>query len=1026
MTRQYRGGALVIAAILLQACGGGGGGGGGPTANSPSVACGAGQLGTVTSGFSGDVNFEAPGGGDGGVGVGGGDGGGGVGIGVGEGKVVGALVIVRDNAGNKVGEAVTDAKDGMVTFKPCRPDYNQPVEAEVVGQPGATYYDEALAKDVPYGADKRLRVRVDKIARNLGITGYTEAAVRLMEARGATSISSSTQAQIADANKKVGQIVTDQVPGIYRPRDANGTIGRIEITRLPAVLSSTNAQTPGTIDTTPRGQYGAVNAGFAQASGTYLPGDPAPAHSAAIQLAEDLADGTLDMQGLNGPVRATGAPAYTYESLWRAKTVGAGLTSVAAGTTEVRNAAASSLLSEYVSDSSNVYRTDACLTVSGQACNPFDTRTDALQIVRLFSDGRLFVERGMSAAFSPDRIFAASGQPTINLQVTGSASARAFVEVKVGTRGEVIALTQKRDRFVYLPPMDLYRVRGDERSDAGNRFANFGPELRARASRLSAVEIAVPAGTTVLSFSPSPADRTFPGAAKPDFLFVLSDGSLRGARAAAPTQTISLPTPEPLQSIAYDKFVPPTFVAEYGTQPAGTVSLPYAGPRRLYGLTRAGQVKTWLEGAQATGVTLAIPGKVILLASESKTNLYALNGDGQVFWINADQAHAAAAGSTIVESTPTISYPRRFAPHTVRPVDTGGTKICWISRRDAVVCETGEARRWPESVASLRFDPNNDSPFDVVQVPVDIAAATPVAVEPIWRMSGVEEFFRLSFSKIAPSAFNQGLRYVAVGGSLLDPAQLQGQRNLFSELLPLPDGSRDQGLTGVQMRRALQSVFNASSPLGRGVTRATSTADVQFDGYRATLQLSPVTADTFDLTLTIANANGDVSADLPRTTMRIQFVGDPAGSAFTVLGMTGDDPGNSNTSFGQAYQFKDSDNIALNRSAKGWFGKYAAPVFRGPINGVDGSDRVAALIPTITHLSPFTFRVCYNVRAQVAVPGAVGNRYTVNACTIHDNFGNFIDAISMISNTFTPSGNGVTTETIDFGQLFDDSASTGG
>src|SRR5690606_19811884 len=155
-----------------------------------------------------------------------------------------------------------------------------------------------------------------------------------------------TKEAIERAEARVAEIATDQIPGVLRAAN-DGSFGLINIIQQPSVLNDQNAKTAGTLSNDAAGRYGTMIAGFGKASATFVgdtgigtggalnaatgpgtgPGARAtatnigPALKATDQLAEDLADGRLDLQGPRGNsvVQDGDAPAYTYETLWRAK-----------------------------------------------------------------------------------------------------------------------------------------------------------------------------------------------------------------------------------------------------------------------------------------------------------------------------------------------------------------------------------------------------------------------------------------------------------------------------------------------------------------------------------------------------------------------------------------------------------------------------------------------------------------------------------------------------------------------------------
>lgn len=779
---------LACFGLVVAACGGGGSSGG-PVG--PDRAC----RGSVEKGFAGvasiGVNEGQGGGGGDGVGDGGGDGGIGVGGALGQFRNV-KVTAIDPRTDAVIAEGETDAEFGMATVRLCE-NYAGPLELVFEGQTGAEYFDEAVGAYVPLPVGRQIRVRTTDVTRSyIGATPYTEAAVQLDKAQLAgasqgTLEPKAVEKSIADANEQVAKILADQLPGIYR---ATGVSDRFDITGLPIALNDQNANTPGTLVDSNRGRYGAANAGLSKLAGTFLPNDPTPSLTIASQLALDLADGKLDLVGADGCSVGGkacegdfGTPlAYSYETLWRAKTVATGLTTSSAGDASLSAKAAP--IAEYSSSLQKVYTAAECRRFNGDACNAFITRTDAGQIVRLDHRGELKVERSISAGFAPDINW------LVDIVERGTI-AGTYVEAKVGNRGEIVAVRQDRAGLIYLPPIKLYEVNGREASRAQATEA-----LQASIRSFGRVEIPMVEGR-VLNVTLAPTDRTVASGGKPDFLVTRSDGVIEsiGIDAAGRVNRRVLPFNLPAINVVFDKFNPPALDAAYG--PAGTdIGVrPWFGPRRLFVLSRRGQVRVLLEdNGGANGVQLAIAGRVVQLAAESKTGVYALNSDGQVFWLNADQAGRAL--------------------HTVVPIAIP-ERICWIARHEAVACDTGTVFSWEELNSDLFFrapDVAATATPDLTYVPTDVGTAQPVdlgaSATRIWRLNSVQEF--AVKSRRTGSIDTRGIRYLAVNGSApIDPdAVAAGARNLQTSRCQIADSAGPVPyIEGWQLRRALKASF---------------------------------------------------------------------------------------------------------------------------------------------------------------------------------------------------------------------------
>ena len=1023
--------ALAVALVCtLTACGGGGDGDGpGPDlkcVTQPQAVL-SGTLYMNTGVHSGDSAGASDGGGDG-------DGAGSLG------QFRKTLVIVRDKNLNEIGRAVTDEENGAVTIR--LGDCRDPIEVEYAGGDGATYFDEATGQFEPFPAGERLRVRLPAPPRRFGVTPYTEAAVRLMDSAPGGPMRVLDSAAIQLANLRVSELLTDHVAGSFRSE--SGSFGLIDITRQPVVLNDQNSTTPGTLTDTPDGRYGAIIAGFVRAASTFggagpggaivaagrrvaaVPGAAAaagssPALRAVSQLIDDLSDGQLDLQGPQGPVVAAGeAPAYTYETLWRAKTIAAAITTQEAGDQNLRQASEAAKVAEYAFALAKDYKTSTCLEAN---CSPYDARSTAGQTIRLYGDGRLTSQRGVSAAFGARRsTYSAQTDPSeMDVMVTDPATNEPvrFVDVKVGSRGQVIALQQDRRGFLYLAPMAPYIVRGDEAMNQSSDYYRqfLAPTLAVRQTRL---DIGGDGTLRVVSFSASPAreDRSYPVGVAPDFIYVLSDGSLWGVAMSQPSQPFSVPQPEPLQSVVYDQFVPPAFDPAYGRQPTQTHQLPWTGPRRLYGLTRDGEVRTWLEGEAAAAVHLAVPGTVVLLAAESKTGVYALTGDGKVFWINADQAHIFDSGGTMLRQPDLAQHARRFPLHHVEQVSGIDQPICWLARTEAIACKTGDIFRWTETLARLEYsEPGGSRHATYVPVGARVQAAREAGVSPVWRISAVDEFYRVSSP--GESLNVTGLRFIKVDGTTTSLEEERGQRNLVTTLRSFPATATEpagdyQYLTGLQMRTALANLFTVQAT--PNVERTSTTPAGQ---HRLLYSIQPAAQDAFDFRILV---DGSSDPRQPNADMRVEFrstgtgvehfrfasmhIGDTETFASQQSRAPSDAP------IRDTVVLPDTAFIRADITFRAWELYY--------FNSVSLESDVARvrLIPNFIQNRPYEFRLCFAIEGQAA---AAGVRFGRNGCTVHDNFGNFLGKITGLA-SYTGFLDGVRqgdTTNIDFGQLFE-------
>lgn len=1000
---------------LASACGGGSGA---PPNQIVSSSCAA-QDNAIVSGLHG--SGDGTGGGDGAS-----DGSGAMG------QFRNTLVIVRNRNLEVIGQARTDDERGMITIRlgGCK----DPVEIEFRGGDGATYFDEATGQSEAFPEGYRLRARYAVLPEHAGVTPYTEAAVRLMESAPGGPPNVLEPDAINSANRRISEVLTDLVPGAFRTKSDGVNYDLIDITQQPVVLNASNIGTPNTLTNTPAGQYGAIIAGFSIAAGTFVGegsgGDGAgslslpasvvspkavstvglgPSLRAMVQLVEDLADGQLDLQGPAGPVfTGTETPAYTYETFWRAKTIAAALLAKDTGDAALIKTSADAVLAEIDTSLVSNYVTQTCREIG--CSSGYEARSIGGQTIRLYGDGRLTLRRSMSATFGKDRTYYSYLREPVDVLVpdpAGSGNLR-FVEVKVGTRGEVIALRQDRRGFVYIPPLELYIVRGDEDPD---RRSENEVLLQSEVERLNPVRISLgrASGARVVNFAASPQNPEDSGNAIADFLYVLADGSLRGARAGQPDQPVVLPQPAPLLSVVYDKFVPPSLDPRYGPAPAGSLNLPWTGPRRLFGLTQSGTVVVWLEGAQASGVNLAIPGKVVLLAGESKTGVYALTGDGKVFWINADQSHVLDTGATIVQQSSLADYPRRYALNHVEQVTGLPEPVCWLARTDAIACGSGAVYRWSERVGRIEFG-NANASRTLIPVGIRAEPAKVDGIPPMWRLSGADEFFFQSDYR--QSAFIEGIRYLPIDGVPTSPENLRGERNIMNTTtyFQAQDNQRAgnyQYITGRQLRNALATVFNAQNPtLGSGMTRSSTKPQGSLLRYAVVPNPEP---GTYEVTLVVDNDQDPLHPPTGLTVAfsatesavnRLEVVRVRVGDPDTANGRGPNAPRTTQPRNG-ALSFPDKRTngedvaIKLNNTIKAWDLNYVNPVS----SQGESFDLLRIKLMAISALSPYEFRLCFNYEGQSVMATSI--RLSRLGCSLHDNFGAFLGRIDGVSNYST-------------------------
>ncbi|MFK7962829.1 MAG: hypothetical protein AB8C46_02585, partial [Burkholderiaceae bacterium] len=765
-----------------------------------------------------------------------------------------SVKVTMQRLNDQSAQAVVGKTDerGFATLKVCYLNSPYKVSFSKSDDPADTsdYFDEAVENFRPLRDGDVFSVVVPNMQRSfVGITSFTTAAARNVERQlasapsGASGFAVKNDATIVkDANDAVSAILTDQLPGNFR---ASSGSGLFEITAAPIALDNASLDQAGRIPDNDRGRYSAANAGFAVQAGTFLPNEERPALVAAQQLAEDLSDGKLDLINSNGCSIAskigsqTGGNqdgngcandgdrylAYTYDAFWRAKSVATSSIASRAGDQSLSGREAA--LAEYETEIQKIIQVDPCPAGQIPCGESFVTRSDITQRVRMNTRGEIEIERvgGVNFDVSADgtSIGFIDGKRDLTLVATGVGDRNdGFVDLRVGTEGQIVALHKSRQTITYVAPLTPHQVTGREPSRDAARA-----DLLGTLSRLEPKQISI--GEPIVAISIPPASRvgTTPQTSA-IFYLVLGNGKLVAVSDQNNPVATAQVLPWPVVDMAFDKFVPPALVPEYGAA-RDRGQYPFQGPRRQYFLTRLGKIRVILEGGNAPGFELNVPGTVVQLASESRANVYALNSDGEVYWINADQA----AGRPL---------------HTV--VKVALTKrACWIARREAVTCGDGEVFRWSEQLKPLEFRNANAQPGsqrDLIYISEGIGQPERVTLngQRIWRLNSVEEFY---LSSETQGAFlSEGMRYLPVDGDPFDPRDLAaGTRNLNTTRCEFTyENGRVEDrpyLHGWQIKRGLKAALSglAQSPLviennGRRILNQT-TSRPQIDS-EATIQ----------------------------------------------------------------------------------------------------------------------------------------------------------------------------------------------
>lgn len=178
--------------------------------------------------------------------------------------------------GNPLSDPVTlDANGTAIVQIPATHD--EPLLIEVSGADDADYFDEAANSTVLYPADQRIRALLPGPRDEVGVSILTELAVRLAEASG-----EDIDLDIIElANERIRAALAEDVSDLLTP---------------PVIVDGSTAT--GDLDDDDAGRLAARLGALAMLA----EGDATPALTILRQLAEDVADGNIDGNGVEGPI----------------------------------------------------------------------------------------------------------------------------------------------------------------------------------------------------------------------------------------------------------------------------------------------------------------------------------------------------------------------------------------------------------------------------------------------------------------------------------------------------------------------------------------------------------------------------------------------------------------------------------------------------------------------------------------------------------------------------------------------------
>lgn len=535
-----------------------------------------------------------------------------------------ADVVVELADGRVFGPIAVDARDGMVTLVPC--DYTGPAFLTVAGRkPQAAYYDVASARQASFSG-QQLRAALDLGAamaarQGIGVTPLTDAAVELLAASAEQSAAVPWHdvARVGAANERILQVINSRLPGSQRISD---------ITRRPVLLDARNARAgSGALGDDEASRYAAVLAGFARIGAVFRPGDPSPTLTMSGQFRHDLADGRLDMRRDGRPVAAATGLAYTYDALTRML----GAETEAAG--RLFGGAAHQTLHSPLAANRWTFGTIPLhgYTSVGMTLAP---------------DGTIIVQRSAWWDVYPDTT------PTRQRIFAGFDGAELLHGyVLAGDRKRLLDFTNSRDIGLLDTDFTLY---------------SYEPIPDPLVRQL------VPAGSprTVTGWYESQSSGWSAAGGQGRLLYRLSDGSFFGIPGVGHETAVPFPVPAGILSIVDE--------ATNASQGEGDGSAPPVVRKRTFGLTAEGRVLVWNTGEPDTVRALPLEG-VVSIEQGEVTTIHALTADGQVYWINRDNAVAADTDELLFPDSP---------PFLVGGWGSGHPGICQLGRMGYVLdCE---------------------------------------------------------------------------------------------------------------------------------------------------------------------------------------------------------------------------------------------------------------------------------------------------------------------------------------------------
>ncbi len=328
-------------------------------------------------------------------------------------------------------------------------------------------------------------------------------------------------------------------------------------------------------------------------------------------------------------------------------------------------------------------------------------------------------------------------------------------------------------------------------------------------------------------------------------------------------------------------------------------------------------------------------------------------------------------------------YNRRYALHQIVQVDLGGKRACWIARSEAVICDSGEVRKWTESINTVLFAEQAGQPAtDQILMPNNIGPSTMAAAGGYWRINAAEEEFLVTDTA---SRFSLGTSYLPISGAPLDAGAAQGKRNIGQQLLPFPDEPRSaQGVEGVQLVAAIRDLFRPGGP-ALGTRTLVSALAWDSGSHRLEVTMANTASTRYSIALRVDGAQDPY---LPTVTLDLEATSQGESVSLRGVALTGADADTVSAQgalpSGGVLTLPAAANYRIHRFLRFWEDAYRLPVHGGP-----PKPYIAFILRDVAS-DPYAFRLCFDFGYQVRRPSTELNAAGGGQlCSVHESDGRF-------------------------------------